>query len=56
MANTIPSLQQLGLDVQQPELPGLKPIFRDWDLESLAPAEAGEYLGPTPMTSFEEVG
>jgi hypothetical protein len=54
---TIPSLQQLGLDVQQPELPikAPRPVFRDWDLESLEPDELAllGYLGPGHMTSFE---
>ena len=37
----LPSLTQLGLVFQQDERPQLqRPVFRDWDLESLAPLEA----------------
>ena len=45
----LPTMAQLGLAFQQPEqqIPQ-RPVFRDWDLESLSEAEAEEqgYLNP----------
>ena len=50
------SLRQLGLPFQQPEHPqARRPVFRDWDLESLTAleAEAQGYLGEQALSSLQ---
>ena len=46
----LPTMAQLGLAFQQPEqpTPTQRPVFRDWDFESLSEAEAiaQGYLNP----------